>query len=749
MLSMNPLISLRQQLGRQQQRRLVIISGSQNWCQQQLQGVFEPEEKVFKVTGNETRPATTTDENHSEATPYEVMASNRLGYHLGQEIDGAIIDVHDGLAADTLGIVSGMIKAGGLLLLLAPPIDEWQLLPNPEDARFLNTPFRPHQAQRFFTQHLINHWLTDEVVWLTEQQAPRFSSPPQTPLNAPPNPTRLPTPDQQAALDKIHSVAFGHRKRPLVISADRGRGKTTALGLAAMECLRQGKQHIVLTASRSDQVQAAFQHARHALQRIDGANAIGQVIDKPQLLEFDYQGERKRLQFLAPDHLVMEPTTADLLMVDEAAQLPTPLLTALLQRHHRIVFSTTLHGYEGAGRGFELRFKQQLDQYTPDWKSIHLDTPVRWAPQDPLEIAISEALLLNAQLDDIDDLAPDVLQAQPDFRVVTQKQLMDEPDTLKSLFALLVQAHYQTSPNDLQQMLNAPNLHIIIAEYPQALKPRMVGAVLCIEEGKLNPSQMRAHGHLVPQLLTRHYAQADFIMLSTLRVMRIAVHPALQRHGIGRGLIQQVEKLGQQKQVDYICSSFGASDELLPFWFLQYYWPLHVGVKRDKASGSHNLVVAKPLSAMSRQALSQIQSGFQNQFPHLLFESLPHLPAPQILHILQTFRFRKHNPKLEQALVYYANNVRPYESISGQLWEWSLQSAHRILQTSWQDQAIWCDKVLKKQHWQEVAHRHHLSGRKEVEKRLKAMIIRWVQQPANTQGLSTLLSIASGQAHEP
>lgn len=738
---MSDLKQLRQQLKQQMHRRLVIISGSNEWHNQHLAGLFDPTEEVFWITGSCEESDHHGIPEHYQNHQYECIEAKRLTYYLGQEIDGAVIDVRQGVSADALGIISGMIKAGGLFVLLVPEIIEWQNLNNPEDSRFLNTPLTPNQAHKSFTQHLINSWLTDEVIWLTEGQVTSDLTE-HLAINDTQAQTTLPTQDQTSAIEKIHSVAFGHRKRPLVISADRGRGKSATLGLAAVQCLLDGKQHIALTASRPDQVKTAFKHALSQLEQDNAAQAeqIEVLTNKTQLIEFRYKGELKTIEYIAPDHLILNPTSADLLLVDEAAHLPTPLLIELLQRHHRMVFSTTLHGYEGSGRGFELRFKKYLQKYTPDWKQINLQTPIRWAENDPLETAIFDALLLDAKMPDLDEsIFTDQENNQAiSYQILDNKTLLEDAQKMRSLFGLLVQAHYQTSPNDLQQLLNAPNIHIITAQQETDNGSKILGAVLCIEEGKINPSKARAHGHLVPQVLTKHYAQQDFLLLSTLRVMRIAVHPAVQRHGIGKQLIQEVEKLGQQKRMDYISSSFGASEELLPFWSQQNFWPLHVGVKRDKASGTHNIVVAKPVSAMSRQALSLIQNRFQEQFPHLLLEALPNLPAPQILCIMQTFRFKSRNYGLDKAVANYSTDERPYESISSKLWEWSLQSANKIREASLTEQSIWCDKVLKRNDWQTVAHHHHLAGRKGVEQVLKEMIKKWNSQLNSTNKVTNM-----------
>ncbi len=388
-----------------------------------------------------------------------------------------------------------------------------------------------------------------------------------------------------------------------------------------------------------------------------------------------------------------------------------------------MVFATTLHGYEGSGRGFELRFKEVLNQLTPDWKNRHLKTPIRWAEQDPLETAINHALFLDVAghtSQALDHTPVSILMdANIELTEVPVNTLLTDTQSFHHLFRLLVQAHYQTSPNDLQLLLSAPNLKIVVAKQHDQL----IGVVLCVEEGKIMPSSKRVHGHLVPQLLVKHYALSDFLMLSSWRIMRIAVHPQVQREGIGKQLLNYVKHLATQQRIDYLSSSFGAHKTLLPFWFQQGYHPVHVGIKRDKSSGSHNMVVTKALTPMAQQALASIQRAFQTQLPHLLIESLPHFSASMTLEVLKTFRFKSSPPYLEEAVNHFRLGQRVYESVSGQLWEWSIRHGHALALAPDSIQAIWCDKVLKKQSWSMVAQQHKLAGRKAVEKALIDMLM--------------------------
>ena len=65
------------------------------------------------------------------------------------------------------------------------------------------------------------------------------------------------------------------------------------------------------------------------------------------------------------------------ILYEEAAAIPVAVLTTLMQQNNRLVFASTVHGYEGSGRGFELRFRERLTLSMPQWRELRLRAPVR------------------------------------------------------------------------------------------------------------------------------------------------------------------------------------------------------------------------------------------------------------------------------------------------------------------------------------------------------------------------------------
>ncbi|BBP44761.1 tRNA(Met) cytidine acetyltransferase TmcA [Thiosulfatimonas sediminis] len=680
-------------LARNRHRDLVILQGSTDWAWQ----IITPHLPTNSlIIGNAP-----SDSARTSANP------QNLKHQLGKEFAGAAIDLNDGLSANTLGIVAGLLQAGSGLFLIMPPT--WPEIANPQDSRFLNTPLQPQQLEPWFYRHLASSW-QKQSTWLKQHGEQTQLICQTTSVQSENALTEFDsgaaTREQNQAITQILKVAFGHRKRPLVLSADRGRGKSAALGLAAVQALLQGKAHIAISASLPEQAHNAFFHAQRWLEQ-NISEQISTISTHGDCLSFEYQGETKQLKFYAPDYLNLNRVECDLLLIDEAAQIPTPLLTSLLQSYHRMVFATTLHGYEGSGRGFELRFTKTLNQLTPDWKRLHIKQPLRWNNQDPLEAAINQALLLQADNDA--PTLPDCPQAalmQLEINELSKTQRLADLD---AIFGLLVKAHYQTSPNDLQQLLNSPN-RIWVTRYQK----QTIGVLLSQEEGGLTGNESKIHGHLVPQLLDRQYAFSDALSMQSWRLMRIAIEPEWQSLGIGSMLVEKWQKQAQTEQIDFISSSFGAENDLTRFWIQQGMQPLHLGCKRDKASGTYNLVVYQALSEQA-ESLKQIQQQFQQQLPMLLNDELKQLDSRLLTLITSNFANSETEINTAEIIQDYLNGKRPFTTSSYFLKQFLLQNPALLSNLESKQASLLTDKLLKQLSWAELVETHKLIGKKQAE----------------------------------
>ena len=587
-------------------RQLLVINGENHWCYEQAQ--------VFLENWKET--LWLTDHPHVR----DAFPASKARQFLGREFNAVVYDMHAGLDPDALGAIAGTIRDGGCLLLLTPPLAAWPAFRDPWYARIDAWP--PRDA--VFPGHYLGYLRTliapgPGLHLITSQEKSQF------PIIDEPGPSRLQsTADQRKAVAAICHVATGHARRPLVITADRGRGKSAALGLATAELLKNRQKRILLTAPSRRAVDPVF---RHALDTLDGAS-----MPEETLLEHP----NGTLQFLPPDEIIRKMPEADMLLVDEAAAIPAALLKRLLLGYNRIVFSTTVHGYEGTGRGFAIRFRSTLDALRPQWHALTLREPVRWKPDDPLEAFVSRALLLDAEPAGSDQLGKQRLETIR-LEEIGQQELCNDPSLLAQVFGLLVNAHYQTKPFDLRYMLDGRNLRILLARQEDN-----VAAVLlsCREgsfgdqlAGEILDGTRRPQGNLAPQSLALHLQERAFLECSYERILRIAVHPDLQRAGLGSRMLKW---LGSQSDVDLLATSYGATTELVRFWRSCGFSEARLGLSRDAASGSHSLLMLHPLTGRGRVLQQQACDRFHRLLPLLLTAELNELESDLVCDLLKT-----------------------------------------------------------------------------------------------------------------
>lgn len=616
---------------------------------------------------------------------------------LGQECDTLVLNAFSGFHPDAFGALAGTLRAGGLLLLLTPPRAQWPGYPDPDRVRLVARPEEAAQAGHGFIARLVRLLEGDPALSLL----PPDDGEPWQPLG----PDRPVSDDQALALPAIHKVLHGHRRRPLVLSADRGRGKSSLLGIAAAELLRQQPDlQIVVTAPSQGTVATLFDHA---------ARRLGTTVDK-----------LAGLAYCSPDRLVQEGLQPDLLLVDEAAAIPTPLLEAMLARHSRIVFATTEHGYEGTGRGFHLRFKRVLDREAPDWQEVHLASPIRWSARDPLEPLVFRLLGLNAEV--ADPLPP----TNPRWRMIEQDVLAKDDALLNQVFGLLVLAHYQTTPSDLRALLESPSLDIHLLEEAQSL----LGVALVAREGQIEPElaeaiwagRRRPRGHLLPQSLLAHAGCKTAGERSYARVMRIAIHPELHCHGLGSHLLGQLEVHYRQVGLDYLGSAFSASADLLPFWRKAGLVALRIGLQRDAASGSHAALLLKALKAEHEPELALWRRRFVAQLPTLLAGELKVLDPELVWQCVQGCEPVSGEPDefVYDELACFAHHHKPFELCQPSLQRWLVGNMDRLAPLTADERHLLIAAIWQYADWARLAGRLQRAGKPALIKALRALLAR-------------------------
>ena len=585
MPSSDPITALQpllRQAASARQRTLWVLQGERAWAVRQLDRLTELEADGPWLWVSEHSPPPGI-EMLPALTELKPQRSRQV---LGREFDGVVLDGHPDLNPDALGACSGTLCAGGLLVLLLPEpqssqtgvFDQWLQQSIKQQPGLLQQQGQPLQ------------WSTINVT-ARRQTLPQWQD--RDCLSF----------DQQQAVVAIERVFNGHRKRPLVVSADRGRGKSAALGIAAARMLQQRDCVIRVTAPNLTAVEPLYERV---LDLLPNAQRDGVVL----------QYGASRLEFVALDQPQLYPRDhcaverCDLLMVDEAAAIPAGTLQRLLEQHARVVFATTTHGYEGCGRGFQIRFYQTLDRVTPDWRRFELQTPIRWAANDPLERWVSDTLLLDAEPAPVKVTTLELPTCR--FEHCSAKRLLDQPELLHNLFGLLVQAHYRTSPNDLRELLDNPSMQVWLMQDKQQ---HLLGAVVLVQEGGLSAAladsiwmgQRRPQGHLAPQVLAAQAGWRQAPRLDYWRIVRIAVVPELRRQGIGAEMVARLQqRVVTQSQLDVLCTSFAASAELLPFWRSCGLQPLRLGYKPDASSGCVSLLYGSAGSNAGQQLLDEV-----------------------------------------------------------------------------------------------------------------------------------------------
>ena len=494
---------------------------------------------------------------------------------LGSEFPTIIYDARQGINLDALAIAAGTLQDGGQLLLL---LNHWADLANQPDSDSLRWSGEKHAIN---TPHFIA-FLQEKIA---KYGFPVYQNTPLTVASPMPQKDRSthcqPTLEQARLLQQMAEA----EDAILIVTAKRGRGKSALAGLFAKQQVAQN-QPVILTAPNKSAVNIFNEFA--------GAD----------------------ITFMSPDELSQHLSEAPQqfadhwLFVDEAAMIPLDILFRLTNAFKRVVLTTTIHSYEGTGRGFLLKFMAKTDRTL---RHFELFTPLRWQADDKLEAFIDDLLLC-----DCEDRLP---QPPYDGGLAEQIQISHceriPHDQIESVYGLLTLAHYRTSPLDLRRLLDAPQQQFYLAHARDSL----LGCVWAVPEGgladktlirQIRRGERRPRGNLVAQMLCFQAGLEEACELRSLRISRIAVQPNWQQQGLGQRLITQMK---QQGAVDFLSVSFGYTPELLAFWQKCGFILVHFSESKEASSGCYSVVALSPLSKEGRAFVQQAEKQFQRNLP--------------------------------------------------------------------------------------------------------------------------------------
>lgn len=200
-------------------------------------------------------------------------------------------------------------------------------------------------------------------------------------------------------------------------------------------------------------------------------------------------------------------------------------------------------------------------------KELELSHPIRYALGDPVEKWLNNLLCLdcdsfdyNNTLGDKSNGGQDTLAlrggapapAECELYHVNRDALFSyhrlSESFLQKLWGLYTSAHYKNTPNDLQMLSDAPAHNVFVLLGPTAESdgdedalPDILVIVQTSLEGKLSRKTIQAQlarghrsaGDLIPWTMSQQFGDGNFAQLSGARVVRVAVHPAVQGLGYG------------------------------------------------------------------------------------------------------------------------------------------------------------------------------------------------------------------------
>ncbi len=579
---------------------------------------------------------------------------------LGETFSSLLIDFTEGFHPNDLGIIVETIAEGGIIIAISPPIHAWNNLISAWHEELVSEPYSVKDIVPRFYKRFIRRTLKAEGIIVFDADR-RDVVKPYTFRKTEESREEIKLPTEKREINKklyklcatqdqvrvleLFEHFFDRKKnrKAVIITADRGRGKTAALGIVTpyliwrMYKVLKKPVRVMVVAPTPQAVQTFFKFLRKGLVRY----GIKFRVKENNGLITVVNSKFARVEYVVPRRAMVEKDLADIVIVDEAAGIDVPVLWKISEGVKYIIFSTTIHGYEGTGRGFNIRFLRRLEKCEDiEIEKIHLIEPIRYGKGDPIEKWLYDVLLLDAQPAELDeeDLKA-IEEGKLEFEFLAKDELFENENLLREFFGIYVLAHYRNRPSDIVILADMPN-HLA---FRVKVNEKTVCSLHVAVEGRMDDETIKKmaegykpRGQIIPDLVLKHYWDYDFPKLVGVRIVRIATHPSVMGKGIGSFALQKIVEWAQAKDMDWVGSGFGVSPELMRFWLRNGFYPIHITPQRNEVSGEHTLVVIRPLKPHIHSKIEEINADFTRRLIEYLSDELSDLEIETAIGLLRS-----------------------------------------------------------------------------------------------------------------
>ncbi|MGH0145470.1 UNVERIFIED_CONTAM: hypothetical protein FKN15_005422 [Acipenser sinensis] len=371
----------------------------------------------------------------------------------------------------------------------------------------------------------------------------------------------------KAVLKFIEAISEKTLRSTVALTAARGRGKSAALGLAVAGAVAFGYSNIFVTSPSPDNLHTLFEFIFKGFDALEYQEHLDYEIIQSLNPEFNkavvrvniFKEHRQTIQYIHPGDAV-KLGQAELLVIDEAAAIPLPLVRKLLGPY-LVFMASTINGYEGTGRSLSLKLIQQLRQQSAESqvsltaenkttstarltsaRSLHevtLHESIRYAPGDAVEKWLNNLLCLDCLN------IPRIISGCP-----LPQSCELYPSLLLSAILLYYIAGLRTMQPPQSYSVGGQRSSGQLTGKPAGARPDYRGhwCAVCLE-GEISRQSIlnslsrgkKASGDLIPWTVSEQFQDPEFGSLSGGRVIRIAVHPDYQGMGYGSRALQLVQ----------------------------------------------------------------------------------------------------------------------------------------------------------------------------------------------------------------